>query len=143
MKELLVALSIATFAFASASALVQGGPDNDTPPLTAAETAQAKAERAAAQAKWAKLTPEERAAVKRNAQQKRLMDLSPLELVSDNDTSELTPEQTAKLKAEREAARAKWATLSPDEKAAMRKTARQKKLSEDLNTLEKFAGAGS
>ena len=142
MKELLFALSIATFAFASASALAQGVPDNDTPPLTAAETAQAKAERAAAQAKWAKLTPEERAAVKRNAQQKRLMDLSPLELVSDNDTSELTPEQTAKLKAEREAARAKWATLSPDEKAAMRKTARQKKLS-DLNTLEKFAGAGS
>jgi predicted Fe-S protein YdhL (DUF1289 family) len=142
MKKLLVVLSITTFVFASASALAQGGPDNDTPPLTAAETAQAKAERAAAQAKWAKLTPEERAAVKRDAQQKRLMDLSPLELVSDNDTSELTPEQTAKLKAEREAARAKWATLSPDEKAAMRKTARQKKLS-DLNTLEKFAGAGS
>jgi hypothetical protein len=42
----------------------------------------------------------------------------------------MTKEETAQMKAEREAAKAKWDKMTPDEKAAAKKAAQQKRLSE-------------
>jgi hypothetical protein len=47
----------------------------------------------------------------------------------------MTASETAQAKAERDAARAKYAKMTPEEKTAMRKAARQKKLGE-LNVTE-------
>jgi predicted Fe-S protein YdhL (DUF1289 family) len=142
MKNFLAVLSLTTMAFASTCAFSLDYSDNDTPPQTAAETAALKAERLAAQQKWSSLTPAEKAAVKSSARQKRWADLTAIEMVSDNDTEMLTPDQSAQLKSERAAARARWAAMSPQEKAAMRKSVREKRLSE-MTELEKVAGSGS
>lgn len=144
MKQLLVALSAVTFAVASMSALAQAPAPraNDTPPaFTPGQTAMAKADWDAAKAKWAAMSPAEKAAVKKSAREKKVADLNALELVADNDMTDMSPEQTAKYKSEHAAAKAKLASMTPEQKAAMVKAARQKKLSE-LNTLEREAGAG-
>ena len=142
MTKLFTALSLVTFALANTCAYSQGYSDNDTPRQTAAQTAQLKAEAVAAKAKWAAMAPAEKAAVRKNAQQKRWADLSALELVSDNDSEMLTADQTAKLKSQREAARAKWAAMTPEQKAAMRKSVGNMKL-KDMTELDKVAGSGS
>jgi hypothetical protein len=138
MKQLLVALSAGTFAVASMSALAQFQGDNDTPQLTTGQTSAAKAERDAARAKWAAMTPDQKAAVKKAAASKRAGDLTALEKVGDDDMADLPAAQTAAYKSDRAAAKAKFAAMSPEQKAAMAKAARQKKLSE-LSTLEKLS----
>ena len=60
INKLLVALCV--FAFGSASALAD---DFDTKPISNMTTEEAQAARSAAKAKWDKMTPEEKAAVKR------------------------------------------------------------------------------
>ena len=65
MNKLIVALCASAFAFGSAYALAQA--DNTMMPLTKMETQDAKAARAAAKAKWAQMTPEEKAAAKKSA----------------------------------------------------------------------------
>ena len=144
MKQLLVALSAGTFAVASTLALAQAPAkgDNDTPPLTTGQTAMAKADWDAAKAKWAAMSPAEKAAVKKASREKKVADLNALELVADNDMSDMSPEQQAKYKSDRAAAQAKLATMTPEQRAAMAKAARQKKVSE-LSTLERVAGSGS
>ena len=67
MNKLIVALCASAFAFGSACALAQGGTDNSMMPLSKMETQDAKAARAAAKAKWDKMTPEEKAAAKKAA----------------------------------------------------------------------------
>ena len=67
MNKLIVALCAGAFAFGSACALAQGGADNSMMPLSKMETQDAKAARAAAKAKWAQMTPEEKAATKKAA----------------------------------------------------------------------------
>ena len=55
----------------------------------------------------------------------------------------LTPGEQARLKAERDAAKAKWATMTPEEKAATKKTANTKRRSE-LTTIEEMSmGSGT
>jgi hypothetical protein len=135
-------LSLVTLALTTTCAYSQGYGDNDTPRQTPAETAQLKAQADAAKAKWAAMTPAEKAAVRKNAQQKKWADLSAVERISDDDTEMLTPAQTAQLKSQREAAKAKWATLTPEQKAAMRKSAGQMRLM-DMTDLDKIAGSGS
>ena len=66
-NKLLVALCASAFAFGSSYALAQGGADSSMMPLSKMDTQQAKAAREAAQAKWAKMTPEEKAATKKAA----------------------------------------------------------------------------
>ena len=67
MKKLLIALCASALAFGSVSALAD---DSDMKPLSKMQTDEAKAARAAAKEKWAKMTPEERAATKKAAQAK-------------------------------------------------------------------------
>jgi|SRR5450631_2039023 hypothetical protein len=64
MKKLLVALCASAFAFGSVSAMAD---DSDMKPLSKMQTDEAKAARAAAKAKLASMTPEERAAAKKAA----------------------------------------------------------------------------
>ena len=55
----------------------------------------------------------------------------------------LTPGEQARLKTERDAAKAKWAAMTPEEKAAMRKAANGKRRSE-LTTVEDLSmGSGT
>jgi len=142
VRHSFAALAIATVAFAPLAAPAQSYPDNDTPMQTPAEAARSRAEREAAKTQWAALPPSEKIAVKKAARDKRWSDLSALEMISDNDTEMLTPDQAAQLKSERQAAQAQWASMSPDARAAMRKAVRQKRLS-DMTELEKVAGSGS
>jgi FKBP-type peptidyl-prolyl cis-trans isomerase len=64
MNKLIVALCASAFAFGSASVLAD---DSDMKPLSKMQTDEAKAAKAAAKAKWDKMTPEEKAATKKAA----------------------------------------------------------------------------
>jgi hypothetical protein len=64
MNKLIVALCASAFAFGSVSALAD---DSDMKPLSKMDTQEAKAAKAAAKAKWDKMTPEEQAATKKAA----------------------------------------------------------------------------
>jgi hypothetical protein len=79
MNKLLVALMASAFAFGSATVFAD---DSSMMPLSKMETQQAKAARDAAKAKWAKMTPEERAAVKKAAQAKNRESWTAIEEVS-------------------------------------------------------------
>ena len=83
MNKLIVALCASAIAFGSAYALAQG--DNTMMPLSKMQTEDAKAARAAAQAKWAKMTPEEQAAARKAARSKKLMDATALDQVASEN----------------------------------------------------------
>ena len=118
MNKLLLALIASAFAFVSASALSQApapapakkepvptrpiASEGDLMPLSKMDTDQAKAARAAAKAKWDKMTPEEQAAYKKAAAKKKREELTALEAVA----SDTGPTFDAK-KAKEEAAASK------------------------------------
>jgi hypothetical protein len=77
VDKLLVALCV--FAFGSVPALAY---DLDTQPLSKMTTEEAKAASAAAKAKWDKMTPDEKAAVKKAIANKRVQDLTAVEAVA-------------------------------------------------------------
>src|ERR1700737_4628275 len=124
-KKLIAALFAGAFAFASASAMA----DDKTPP-TPVDQAKLKAERDAARAKFAAMSPEEKAATRKAMREKRVSELSALELVAQEGDSgpAATPADETKFKAERAAAKAKWDAMTPEQKAATRKSAQSKKL---------------
>jgi hypothetical protein len=133
-KKLIAALFAGAFAFASVSAFA----DDKTPPQPV-DYAKLKAERDAAKAKWAAMTPEQQAATRKAMQSKRVSELSALELVAQDDSmTRTTAAESAQLKSERAAAKAKYDAMTPEQKAAMKKAAQQKKLSE-LTELEKYS----
>jgi hypothetical protein len=141
MMKSIVAISAAAFALGSLSAFAADATDPLSQmlmkPMTAAETAQLKAERDAAKGKWAAMTPEERASMKRSMRDKKLADLNLMErLAQDDDMTAMTKTETAQSKADREAVRVKYAQMSAEEKATVRKAALQKKLGE-LNMMER------
>ena len=112
------------------------GQRDDTMPMTAAQQAQYKAEYQAAKAKWASLTPEQKSAAVAAARNKKLSELSAMELVGQRDDMQReTAAQSAQLKAQADAAKASWDKLSPSEKQAARKSAWAKKRAE-LNGIE-------
>jgi hypothetical protein len=78
MNKLIIALCASAFAFGSASALA----GNDMKPLSKMETQEAKAARDAAKAKWAKMTPDEQAAYRKNMAKKKQSELTALESVA-------------------------------------------------------------
>jgi acyl-CoA reductase-like NAD-dependent aldehyde dehydrogenase len=78
MNKLLVALCAGAFALGSVSALA----GNTMKPLSKMETQEAKAAHDAAKAKWAKMTPEEQAAVKKAAAAKNRESWTAIEQVS-------------------------------------------------------------
>jgi hypothetical protein len=136
-KKLIAALFAGAFAFASVSAIA----DDKTPPIPV-DQAKLKAEHDAAKAKWAAMTPEQKAATRKSMQAKRVSELSQLELVaSEGNDLALAPADTAKAKSEHDAAKAKWDSMTPEQKAAMRKAAQSKKLSE-LSSLELMSVGG-
>ena len=78
MNKLIVALCASAFALGSASALA----GNTMKPLSKMETQEAKAARDAAKAKWAKMTPEEKAATKKAAAAKNRQSWTATEEIS-------------------------------------------------------------
>ena len=109
----------------------KAGQRDDMQPMTAAQQAQYKSEYDAAKAKWAALTPQQKSATVAAARSKKLSELTAMELVGQRDDMQReTAAQSAQLKAEADAARAKWTNLSASEKQAMRKSAWQKKRAE-------------
>lgn len=112
----------------------------DVKVMTPEETAKFRAQRDAAKAKWDAMTPEQKAAVTKSAREKKVSDLNQMEVFGANDDLQrMTREETADMKAEREAAQAKWDKMTSDEKTAAKKAANQKRLS-DMNAAER-AGA--
>ena len=67
------------------TAIERVGQNDDMTAMTKAETAQSNAERDAAQARYAQMTAEERAALRKSAQQKRLAELNMMEQVGQNN----------------------------------------------------------
>jgi cell division protein FtsL len=137
-KKLIAALFAGAFAFASATAIA----DDKTPPAPV-DQAKLKADRDAAKAKWASMTPEQQAATRKAMQAKRVSELSSLEMVAQegdasNPANMPTGMDATKFKSEREAAKAKWDSMTPDQKSATRKAAQAKKLSE-LSMLERMS----
>jgi hypothetical protein len=141
MMKSIVAISAAAFALGSVPAFAADMMDPWSQmmvkPMTAAETGQLKAERDAAKGKWATMTPEEKASAKRSMRDKKLADLNVMERIAqEDDMGTMTKDETAQLKADRQAAQAKYAQMSGEEKATLRKAAHQKKLA-DLNMMER------
>jgi hypothetical protein len=140
MKRRLFALSVGALALASAVALADDTSlinEMNMKPLTPEQSAQLKAARDAAKAKWASMTPAEKSAATQAMKNKRAADMNYMDKFAQNDDmTTMTKSETAQAKAEREAAQAKWASLTPDQKAALRKSAQQKRMSE-MNALEK------
>ncbi|TMH33295.1 MAG: hypothetical protein E6H66_12505 [Betaproteobacteria bacterium] len=144
MKQLQLAMSAAALAFGASVALADNSlySGMDVKPLTAEQSAQMKAERDAAKAKWATMTPAEKTAATQSARSKKLADLNSMELLGANDDlTAMTKGQTAEAKAQHDAAKAKWEAMTPEQKTAARKAMRQKRLA-DLNEAEKY-GAGN
>jgi len=67
------------------SAIERVGQNDDLMAVSKSETAQAKAAREAAESKWKAMTPEQKNAVRKAAQQKRLSDLDEMEKVGQRD----------------------------------------------------------
>lgn len=140
MKQLFIPLCAGTLAFGGALALADDTTlinEMTMKPLTQEQSAKLRTERDAAKTQWGKMTPDEKAAMKKNAQQKRQGELNAMERIGQNDDmTEMTKSETAPAKTEREAAEAKWAKMTPDEKNAARKAAQQKRQNE-LNAIER------
>ena len=146
MTRLVIAILAAISACATSMAIAQVNltPSDqalysgmDVKVMTPEETAKFRAQRDAAKAKWDAMTPEQKAAVTQSARNKKLSDLNQMEVFGANDDLErMTREETAQMKSEREAAKAKWDKMTPDEKAAAKKAAQQKRLT-DMNAAER------
>src|SRR5215831_17865531 len=139
MKMLIVGLSAmsafaATVALADDTTLIN---QMNMQPLSKSQSMVLRTERDSAREQWAKMTPEEQAAVKKAAAEKKTGDLSAIERIGQNDDMmAMTKSESAQAKAAREAAQAKWKAMSPGERDEVRKVAQQKKLS-DLDDLER------
>lgn len=138
-KKLIAALFAGAFAFASATAIA-----DDKTPAAPVDQAKLKAERVSAKAKWDAMTPEEKAATRKAMNAKKVSELSMLEMVAQEgdssaaETAAAGGASAATLKADREAAKAKFDKMTPEEKAAMRKAVQSKKLSE-LSMIERMS----
>ena len=113
------------------------GQRDDTQPMTAAQQAQYRAQYQAAKAQWATMTPQQKSATIASAREKKLKDLSAIELVGQRDdmTNE-TAAQSTELKAQAAAAKGQWDTMTAAQKQAARKSAWAKKRSE-LDGIER------
>jgi hypothetical protein len=133
-KKLIAALFAGAFAFATASAIA-----DDKTPAAPVDQAKLKAERDAAKSKWAAMSAEEKAATRKAMQSKKVSELSAVELAGqESDTNTAPAGDAAKFKSERDAAKAKFDKMTPEERAAMKKSAQAKKLSE-LSMIEKIS----
>jgi hypothetical protein len=115
----------------------KSGQRDDTPQMTAAQAAQYRSDYQAAKAQWAKMSPEQRKATIESARNKKLKDLTAIELVGQRDDMQReTTAQSGALKTEADAAKAQWDKMTPEQKQAARKSAWAKKRSE-LSGIER------
>jgi len=139
MKQLLLAVSTAALTLSACAALADDTSlinDMNTKSLTPAQSAQLRAERDAAKVKWVTMTPAEKATVTQSMKSKKVADLNHTEKFAQNDDMIATSKnETVSMKAEREAAQANYAKMTPDQKAALRKAAQQKRQAE-MNAME-------
>jgi hypothetical protein len=139
MKTVLIGVTaisavVASIALADDTTLIN---EMNMKPLTPEQSATLRSERDAAKATWEKMTPEQRQAIKDTAKTKKQSELSAIDRMGQNDDMmAATKSETAQLKSEREAAKAKWDAMTPQEKDAVRKAAQQKRASE-LSAIEK------
>jgi len=134
MLWLLAALSIATF---SLPALADLYSEMQMKPMTPETTAKMKEEIQAAKARWATMTPEQKAAVTKSMKGKKIGELTAMERVAQNDDmTTMSKSMTAQMKSEWDAAKISYDKMTPDQKAALRNATRQKRLA-DLNMMEK------
>jgi hypothetical protein len=82
MNKLLIALFASAFALAAAPALAVDYADNTMQPLSKMETKDAQAAKAAAKAKWDKMTPQEQEAAKKAAKARKQADQTALDYVA-------------------------------------------------------------
>lgn len=114
----------------------KAGQRDDMPQMTAAQAADYRAQYEAAKAQWAKMTPEQRKAAINAARQKKLSDMSYIELVGQRDDMRAeTAAQSGALKAQADAWKTQWNGMTPAQKAAVRKAAWAKKR-EELSGIE-------
>jgi hypothetical protein len=136
MKKLLITILAAAVMAAAPGAFAAGSGDDDVKPMTAAQLAQYRAERDAAKAQWAKMTPQQQAATIQSARTKRLADLTAIERYGqNNDMMQETAKQSAAIKAQSDAAKAAYAKLTPQQREALRQAAWKKKRA-DLTAME-------
>ena len=116
MNKLLAVLIAGALAFASASALAQTAPapkpkpetqpipsDSSLMPLSKMDTDAAKKARAEAKAKWDKMTPDEKAALKKQIAAKRREELTAMEAVAAEQGPVYDAKQGAELAKESKA----------------------------------------
>src|SRR6476659_8656386 len=129
MNKMLAGLAASVLLIAAAPLHADVYSEMNMKPLTPETTAKMKAEVQAAKAKWASMTPEQKAEVTKSMKGKKLGDLTAMERVAQNDDmSAMSKTQTAQYKSEWDAAKAKYDKMTPDEKAAVRKATREKGL---------------
>jgi hypothetical protein len=136
MNKLFAAFIAGAFAFASVAAMAQ---DKTPPPPI--DRAALKAERDAARAKWAAMNPEQKAATRKSMAAKRVSELNALEMVATEGPMEGVGADAAKDRSDRAAAKAQWDAMTPEQKAATRKAARAKRVSE-LTQVEMISVGG-
>ena len=93
MNKLIVALVGSAFAFGSAAVFADG---SDLKPLTKAETEMYKQQRADAKAALEKMTPEQRAAMRKAAQGKKQYELSAMEQANQDGYDDAGARKEAK-----------------------------------------------
>jgi hypothetical protein len=136
LGAVLLAALFATSALADEASLIN---EMQMKTLTPAESAQLKADRDAAMAKWNAMTPEQKDAARRAAAQKRVAEQNAIDRIAQNDDMKiLTQSESAQAKAERDAALAKWNAMTPEQKTAARKALQQKRMA-DMNAMERAA----
>jgi len=156
MKTLLIAMVVSASAVAAGSSLagdegptllaqgtqqdLQGmektGQRDDTPQMTQAQAAEYRTQYDAAKAQWAKMTPDQQKAAIDAARQKKLQDLSYVELVGQRDDMRAeTAVQSGALRAQADAWKTTWSGMTPAQKAAVRKASWAKKR-EELSGIE-------
>src|SRR4030095_10057341 len=110
MSRWLVALTAGLFSLASARAPnYKADITTGQTTMSAEQQAKYKAEYQAAKAQWAKLTPQEQSAAIAAGREKKLKDLSMIELVGQrDDMTKESASQSAALKSQRAAAQAPW-----------------------------------
>ena len=135
MNKILACLAASLLLVASAPLRADVYSEMNMKPMTPETTAKMKAEVQTAKAKWATMTPEQRAEVTKSMKGKKLGELTAMERVAQNDDmTAMSKTQTAQYKSEWDAAKAKYDKMTPDEKAALRKATQEKRLA-DLNML--------
>jgi hypothetical protein len=109
----------------------QSGQRDDMTTMTPAQQDQYRSQYQSAKARWATMTPQQRSAMLASAREKKLKDLSVIELVGQRDDMKREiAAQSDELKKQAAAAKSQWDRMTPAQKQAARKSAWAKKRAE-------------